>query len=283
LEPEFSVIIPTYNRAATLSRAIESVINQTYPAKEILVMDDGSSDNTREVVEGFPQVRYFYQENAGVSTARNKGAEIAAGEWLIFLDSDDELMNHTLEKFSNSIKANPTSKVFRCGLILFKNDKEYSYFLSNEIFVGQIPGSFAISKTFFQGLGGYDQDLKFGENTELFFRVGWSGEVPVLLEELGLRYFQQGSGASSNLKNVTEALQLILAKHDSLLNKRVKRLYNQILGVNYLRIRQFAEARKFLFKAYLLNPMKIDTLGRCLISLIPVLARRLYTPIPEKK
>lgn len=89
-KPKFSVIIPVYNDSATLARAINSVLSQSYPAQEIIVVDDGSTDNTANVASAYAdQVRYVYQPNAGVSAARNYGAEIAGGDWLAFLDADD--------------------------------------------------------------------------------------------------------------------------------------------------------------------------------------------------
>ena len=86
-QPSISVIIAVYNGAATLARAIESVLLQTYQAHEIIVVDDGSTDNIVEIVSRFGNsVRYFCQPNQGVSVARNKGADLAGGEWLAFLD-----------------------------------------------------------------------------------------------------------------------------------------------------------------------------------------------------
>ncbi len=88
--PTISVVIAVYNGGRTIRRAIESVLCQSYPAHELIVVDDGSTDDTAEVVKGFgDQVRYFYQINAGVSAARNAGAAAARGEWLAFLDADD--------------------------------------------------------------------------------------------------------------------------------------------------------------------------------------------------
>lgn len=88
--PRFSVIIPAYNSAATLARAIDSVLSQSYPAQEIVVIDDGSTDATPEVAARYgAKLRYIRQENAGVSAARNHGARIATGDWLAFLDADD--------------------------------------------------------------------------------------------------------------------------------------------------------------------------------------------------
>jgi len=88
--PSISVIIAVYNGGPTIRRAIESVLTQTYPAHELIVVDDGSTDDTAAVVAEFvDRVRYLRQPNAGVSAARNAGAAAAQGEWLTFLDADD--------------------------------------------------------------------------------------------------------------------------------------------------------------------------------------------------
>src|SRR5437764_10734914 len=85
-----SVVIPSYNRAYIVGQAIESALQQTHRPVEVLVADDGSTDDTRRVVEGYgPPVRYFYQPNAGVSAARNLGLRHARGEFIALLDSDD--------------------------------------------------------------------------------------------------------------------------------------------------------------------------------------------------
>lgn len=86
-----SVIIPCYNHAAFLPDAIESVSKQTYPHLEIIVVDDGSTDNTEEVAKRYPDVQYHYQKNGGLSAARNTGVRLSKGEYLVFLDADDLL------------------------------------------------------------------------------------------------------------------------------------------------------------------------------------------------
>ena len=85
-----SVIIPTYNRKQTLKRAIQSVYIQSLPPFEIIVVDDGSKDGTKEwVKKKYPNIKYIYQKNSGVSSARNKGIKTAQGKYISFLDSDD--------------------------------------------------------------------------------------------------------------------------------------------------------------------------------------------------
>ena len=139
-----------------------------------------------------------------------------------------------------------------------------------------------ISKKVFQEVGGYDCHLKFAENTELFFRLDrmepGKKEVPVPV----LRYYQNSSGGNSNLVAMSESIIYILEKHPDL-DPRVKRLYHQILGVNYMRFRWFSKARFHLWKAFLFRPLQLDTLARYGIAMIPFLAKRLYSPIPQSR
>jgi glycosyltransferase involved in cell wall biosynthesis len=99
--PKISVIIPAYNSASYLSDAVESVLNQSFQDFEIIIIDDGSTDNTKEIAEKYIQkhgnkIRYFYQGNKGVGAARNKGIEESKGEYIAFLDSDDILLPESL-------------------------------------------------------------------------------------------------------------------------------------------------------------------------------------------
>lgn len=103
-----SVVIPTYNRAHCIGAAIDSVLAQTFPACEVIVVDDGSTDDTRERVEAYGrQVRYLFQQNAGVSSARNAGLRAARGDWIAFLDSDDEWIPEKLALQAAESKVHP--------------------------------------------------------------------------------------------------------------------------------------------------------------------------------
>lgn len=118
MTPAISVVIPAYNAAATLPRALDSVLAQTRPAHEIVVVDDGSNDATGEVVaryvaadvarDGGPRVRYFRQGNAGPSAARNRGVDEACGDWIAFLDADDWYYPGRLMRHAQMIEADPT-------------------------------------------------------------------------------------------------------------------------------------------------------------------------------
>ena len=98
--PKVSVVIPTYNRARFIDEAIQSVLAQTFVDFEIVIVDDGSTDNTKEVVDSFKdhRIRYTYQENQGLPAAGNRGFELSRGEYIAFFSSDDVLVENALEK-----------------------------------------------------------------------------------------------------------------------------------------------------------------------------------------
>jgi glycosyltransferase involved in cell wall biosynthesis len=106
--PVVSIILPTFNRADTLSRAVQSVILQKFPDWELLIIDDGSTDNTVALVEHLdPRIRIFRQKNAGVYAARNRGLALSRGEYITFLDSDDEWMPNFLAITVSFLRAHP--------------------------------------------------------------------------------------------------------------------------------------------------------------------------------
>lgn len=105
--PLVSVVIPTYNRSWCIKRAIKSVLNQTYKNWELIIIDDGSVDNTKEVIIDFlkdSRISYYYKSNSGVSSARNQGMKIARGDFLVRLDSDDQLTSKVIEEGVNFFK-----------------------------------------------------------------------------------------------------------------------------------------------------------------------------------
>ena len=109
LDETVSVIIPAYNAEAYIRRSIESVLLQTYPANEVIVIDDGSTDHTAEILKNYmQQVQYIYQNNAGASAARNVGIKRATSKWIAFLDADDEWMPNKLEEQIQVVTRNKT-------------------------------------------------------------------------------------------------------------------------------------------------------------------------------
>lgn len=105
----FSIILPTYNRSHIISETIKSVIDQTYDRWELIIVDDGSTDKTKEVVEKFikndNRIRYIYQENSERSAARNNGIYNSKGDFICFIDSDDLFREYHISKLNETIKS----------------------------------------------------------------------------------------------------------------------------------------------------------------------------------
>ena len=99
----FSIIIPAYNAEAYLQRCLDSIFAQEFDDYEVIVVNDGSTDGTVTLLEGYPQVKVIHQENHGMATARNRGIDKAKGEYILFVDSDDELMPHALSNLAPQI------------------------------------------------------------------------------------------------------------------------------------------------------------------------------------
>ena len=120
--PFFTVVIPTFNRAELLNNAIKSVRDQKYESWELLVIDDGSEDATKSVVEFYsdPRIKYRYIKHSGRGAARNKGLELAQGQWICFLDSDEMYRENHLERLNQEIVQHSNTFVFRTGI-------EYQY------------------------------------------------------------------------------------------------------------------------------------------------------------
>jgi len=135
-KPFFSIIIPVYNRADIIMRTIDSVLNQIFKNFEIIVVDDGSKDNTAEVIKSIPdaRVKYIYQNNAERSVARNNGANHANGEYLIFLDSDDTFdSNHLSGLFSFIEKLNIKIVLIVCNCRFHFVEKDKEYFEEHDL------------------------------------------------------------------------------------------------------------------------------------------------------
>jgi glycosyltransferase involved in cell wall biosynthesis len=111
MDPLISIIMPTYNRAEYISEALDSIKRQTFKDYEIIVIDDGSTDNTKEIVETYKGIRYMYLDHGGIAWARNTAVKAARGKWLAFLDSDDLWVDDKLQKQVDYIKAHPDCRI----------------------------------------------------------------------------------------------------------------------------------------------------------------------------
>jgi glycosyltransferase involved in cell wall biosynthesis len=180
-----SVVIPCYNQAHFLHEAIESALAQTYSHCEILVVDDGSTENIAEVAAGYPKIRYIRQENSGVSAARNTGLKQSRGEYLVFLDADDRLLPEALEIGVNYLREHPDCAFAAgcCRLIVadgsLLDDEPEQPHVSREHFLELLrgnyriwcPGSVIYQRTAFVVVNGFDPSLGPGADYDLYLRV----------------------------------------------------------------------------------------------------------------
>lgn len=200
MKPKFSVIIAAYNSGATLSKAIDSVLAQTYAAYEIIIVDDGSTDDTSAVVSHYgDKIRYHFQKNSGVSSARNQGAELARGEWLTFLDADDWYYPQRLYWHAELLRRNPEldfligdyhygradGSIIRRSIestafglkILAAADEQGSVLLGVAEMGELIPAYFGHTLTLslprekFLVLGGFSRSFSIAEDIHLFVRL----------------------------------------------------------------------------------------------------------------
>jgi glycosyltransferase involved in cell wall biosynthesis len=224
----FSVIIPVFNGAKTLERAIRSVLAQTYPAFEIIVVNDGSSDETEDIAAGFgDQVRYCYQQNAGVSAARNAGAKLAQGNWLAFLDADDYYYQDRLRLHAEFIAADPdldfltgdfdyrrpdgdlirrSMESTPLGKILIERaDDKGRIVMEERDFGGFVARHFgdthtlSVPRTTFEALGGYPRRFAVCEDVHFLIRLcANSRRAGVICEPLAAYVIHEASATRSD-------------------------------------------------------------------------------------
>ncbi|MDE5121152.1 MAG: glycosyltransferase, partial [Trichodesmium sp. St19_bin1] len=202
--PRVSVIIATYNNAHYILEAIASIFNQTYRSYEIIVIDDGSTDNTRQVLEPYlDKVRYLYQENKGVSHARNLGLEMARGEFISFLDADDFFLPDKLAKQVAVFDAHPSLGIVHSGwrLVNEKGEKisdiEFWHWygsleLDLETWVVWKPVTISMMfrKSWIKSVGGFDTRWHHGEDIDLVLRLSVNGCQAVWLPKITYCYRQ---------------------------------------------------------------------------------------------
>lgn len=195
-----SVIIPSYNRAATLARAIDSALNQNLGADEIIVVDDGSTDNTAVLItEKYPDLHYVYQLNQGVSKARNTGIKLAKGEWLAFLDSDDEWLPDKLLQQVLALAKTEGYRLIHTDEIWIRNGVRVNPMKKHAKYGGHIfqhclplccisPSAVMIHRSLFDEIGLFDENLPACEDYDLWLRICCENPVLFVDQKLIKKY-----------------------------------------------------------------------------------------------
>jgi len=261
-----SVVIPTQNRAELLKRAVKSVIKQTYTEWEIIIIDDASADNTRQTAEEYIKsgFRYFhFTDKKGGAAARNKGIKEAKGEYIAFLDDDDEWLPEKLEKQMEAFNKYPEVALCYTGRHVDKGEKTFPGFLRkysfkkpayedhfraimSDNFIG-ITSTVIIKRDVLVALDGFDENLPGYQDYELFIRVLRENKSYGIDEPLVIYHLGSDSHVSLNRKNIIKAEKYLAEKYGSdpyytLLKKGLKRINMKKM------FKSFSYAKEVLFR-----------------------------------
>jgi len=214
-----SVIIPVYNGASFLNGAIVNVLSQNYQPLEIIVVDDGSTDDTAQVAASYPKgVRYVHQPNTGPSAARNRGIKLAQGNMIAFLDVDDLWSDRKLNLQTAYMQANPTVEIVQ-GLIQTMQLSGPGSSNKPQFEVTSVPyhyiniGSALYRKTVFEKVGLFDEALTDNEDTDWFIRAWEKGISKAVLNEVTLFYRKHTSNLTHGQNPVNYGLTKLIKKH----------------------------------------------------------------------
>ncbi len=201
MKPKFSIIMPVYNKAPYVRKALESVVSQSYKDWELIVVDDGSTDKSLQVVEDYIRetisderlaIRVISQTNSGVAAARNRGVKESRGEYICFLDADDWWEPNFLQEMDKLITEYPNAGIFATNYIYYKPGKTHvalnlprGYINYPETYIQCIAmpiwtGATCMSRKVFDEMGGFPDGIKLGEDfllwakTALHYKVAFS-------------------------------------------------------------------------------------------------------------
>lgn len=275
--PQVSVIVPTYNSAQYISEAIDSVFNQTYEDWEIIVVDDGSTDNTKEVLRKYSsKIGYFYQENKGPSSARNKGIKSAKGKYIAFLDADDMWMPEKLKLQMDVISKEPSIGLVSCdGYIIdmdgviqkqitkrrYLNKKKLLDDLLFRNVIGATP-SLLVRKECFHVVGLFDETLAVGEDRDMWLRICRRYEFRNIGKPLIKVRYRKGSQSYYGdiiLQNTLRFLEKVFS--DNFLRRRwflKRRAYGYsylTVAVGYKENEKLRKARKCILRSLYFWPL----------------------------
>jgi glycosyltransferase involved in cell wall biosynthesis len=286
MAPLVSVIIPTYNREKIITRAIDSVFAQTYRDFEIVVLDDGSQDNTRAVAQAYgPKVHYFYQDNKGIAGARNAGMHQTAGDYIAFLDSDDYWLPGKLEQQMALFSQHPEYGMVGCQCGSVQIDGTYReknrpgksgwilYDLFNKNFIRT--SSAVITRACLEKVGGFDETLREGEEYDYWLRIAAEFAIGFINEPLTV-YVDNTDGMSTD--SLTGRLHRLKVLEKKYLKKKIPpQMYRRriadtchYIGRHYIEKGNRPEGIAYLKKAQKLYPAYLKNLVYLVLSLTKI-------------
>lgn len=269
-----SVVIPTYNYGRFIAEAIGSVLEQTHQPIEIVVVDDGSTDDTANVVVSFgDKVKYVRQENAGVCSARNRGVAESSGEFVAFLDADDIMEPTSLEKQLEKFDAEEVGLV-HCGLRLFDSETNRTIKLQLEGGEDRVaddlllwegpgiagPGAVVVRRESFNAVGGFDTRMKVGEDWDFCYRVARMYKVAFVPEAL-VNYRSHAGAAHRNVAEMERGMRWFYEKAFSTQDEAVlavrRRAYgnfHKVMAGSYFHERSYVQFARHAVQSIFMRP-----------------------------
>ncbi len=245
--PCVCVVIPTYNRAFLLKRALDSVLKQTRPADEVIVVDDGSTDDTVSMLKSmYPEINLIQQYNSGVSKARNTGILAARHEWIALLDSDDTWHKDKLERQITALESSPEYLICHSDEIWIRNGRQINQMDKHKKAGGRIfqhclplcaisPSAVMIHRSLFEEIGLFDETLPACEDYDLWLRICSRYPVLYIDEALITKYGGHGDQLSRKFWGMDrfriQALDKIISKdtlHQSDRHAAIKMIIKKI-------------------------------------------------------
>ena len=286
-----SVIIPTYNRAQLVQKAIDSVLGQSFKDFEIIVIDDGSTDNSRDIVTGYyPMVRYFYQQQQGIAAAFNIGIKHAHGEYTTFLYPDDVLLNGSLQLATDILKKYPdvgfaygqglyvdnigrVVHVKRSTLSQYSGIVDGKELIREMLFVFRLEiNGLMVHRRCLDETGGFDENLMYGYELPLLVRLAKKHNAAYIAEPLSRRPLYPGGTLRSISISPKQAEQTFLTLLREVFEDQELRYYlGSLMGkafcANYRRIASYSYrkdmrmTRLYLRKAFVAQPTYFLRMG----------------------
>jgi glycosyltransferase involved in cell wall biosynthesis len=285
VSPRVSVIIPTFNRRDYLPIALDSVLAQTYTDYEIVIIDDGSTDDTRDILAPYEKsIRYFYQENLGIAAARNRGIEESRGTYLALLDSDDYWLPGKLACQVEGLEKNPQwgmvatrcSSISPDGRFRRHNRPGKSGWILTDLFKSNFirTSSAMITRQCLEQVGLFDTSLPECEEYDLWLRIAHRYPIGFITQPLTV-YTDNPHGVSTDSLAGRHVRIRVLDKEylreclpPALYRRRMARNYHY-LGRHYLRRGRRSEGKNYLRQAAQLNPLDLKNLFHYLLNLFP--------------
>ena len=265
--PTVSVVIPTYNRARFIEKAINSVFQQTYSDIEVIIVDDCSSDNTEQVIGALtdPRVRYIrHHVNKGAPAARNSGIRAAEGDYIAFLDSDDEWLPEKLEKQLAVMKESPFEpELVSTGLnILNARGNIRQVLIPDPSWRGHVYHKFLdknlgctsatlVKKTCFDSIGLFDESLPAYQDNDLWLRIAKRYPVDFVAEPLTYFYEHDGERITKNLDARIQGRNAVFGKIEDDLKQYPEKLarFHYETGALHFDHKNLKEGRKYMLKS----------------------------------